>query len=239
MQGPGSDERMALDSPGGAGVEQPDGYYGLGRHEMLELLPSDIRSLLDVGCGEGAFLEACRSARPSLRLRGIEAAEAPANRARNRGLEVTIGTFPDDLPPSEPFDCIVFNDVLEHMVDPWAALEQARGRLTDKGSVLASIPNVRNLDTLFDLVRRGRWDYVDAGVLDRTHLRFFTRSTILGLFEGAGYEVVTIRGGMPLLGRRFRALRVLSIAAGRTLYRDGCFRQFHLVARPHGRPRSR
>lgn len=208
------------------------GYYGLDRPEMLELVPTGTTSLLDVGCGEGAFLDACRRHRPDLRVSGIEAVARPAHRARERGLDVTIGSFPADLPPSERFDCIVFNDVLEHLVDPWAALVVARQRLGDDGCIVASIPNIRNLETLVALVRRGRWDYVDAGVLDRTHLRFFTRSSILALFEGAGYEVVTIRGGMPLRSRRFRVLRVLSLAAGRTMYREGCFRQFHLVARP-------
>jgi len=226
---------MALDHPGPSqAVEEvggPDGYYGLARTEMLELLPAGIKSLLDVGCGEGAFLDACRQRLPNLRLSGIEPTEEPASRARARGLDVTTGSFPDDLPPSERFDCIVFNDVLEHLVDPWAALQTAGERLSDEGWVVASIPNIRNLETMLALVRHGAWDYVDAGVLDRTHLRFFTRSTILALFEGAGYDVVTIRGGWPLEARKFRALRFLSIAAGRTLYRDGSFRQFHLVAR--------
>ena len=232
---------MALDQPGPhqavEDVQGPDGYYGLARAEMLELLPAGISSLLDVGCGEGAFLAACRRRLPDVRLSGIELAESPAERGRARGLDVVTGAFPDDLPSAARFDCIVFNDVLEHMVDPWAALRSAGDRLADDGWVVASIPNIRNLETLSALVRHGAWDYVDAGVLDRTHLRFFTRSTILALFEGAGFEVVTIRGGWPLETRRYRALRVLSIAGGRTLYRDGCFRQFHLVARRVPRPR--
>ena len=232
---PVTEEHMALDHPGPeqiATAGPPHGYYGLSRPEMIELLPPGIESLLDVGCGEGAFLDAVRSARPSVRLRGIEPEEAPARRACDRGLAVTNGSFPEGIGTSERFDCIVFNDVLEHMIDPWGALRAARDLLGDDGCVVASIPNIRNLETLFALVRRGRWDYVDAGVLDRTHLRFFTRSTILALFDGAGYDVVSVRGGFPLVDRRSRALRVLSLVAGRSLYREGCYRQFHVVARP-------
>lgn len=227
---------MVADHSAAEGVnaedDGPGGYYGLDRPEMLELVPAGITSLLDVGCGEGAFLDACRRHLPDVRLSGIEPVEVPARRARDRDLDVTTGSFPADLPPSERFDCIVFNDVLEHLVDPAGALVAARGRLSDDGCIVASIPNIRNLETLFALVRRGRWDYVDAGVLDRTHIRFFTQSSILALFEDVGYEVVTIKGGWPLTSRKFRALRLLSIAAGRTMYREGCFRQFHLVAEP-------
>ncbi len=74
-------------------------------------------------------------------------------------------------------------------------------------------------------------------MLDRTHLRFFTRSTIVELFDEAGYEIVSIKGGWPLSDRRSRALRVLSLAAGRSMYRESCFRQFHIVARPVAAPR--
>ncbi|MDQ3462570.1 MAG: class I SAM-dependent methyltransferase [Actinomycetota bacterium] len=225
MHHPGPDQ-AAVPSDG------PHGYYGQSRPEMVELLPSGIGSLLDVGCGEGAFLDAVRARRPSVRLRGIEPEVAPAQRARDRGLDVTTGSFPGGVDPSERFDCIVFNDVLEHLIDPWGGLRAARDLLDDGGFVVASIPNIRNLETLFALVRRGRWEYLDSGVLDRTHLRFFTRSTIFDLFDVAGYEVVTIMGGWPLRARRWWVLRLLSIAAGRTLYREGCFRQFHVVARP-------
>lgn len=228
-----------MDDPGDdapAPAAEADGYYGLARLEMMALVPEGVESLLDVGCGDGAFLDAVRAHRPAVRLRGIETEGAPARRARDRGLDVTHGAFPDDLDPSERFDCMVFNDVLEHLIDPWGALRVARSRLRAGGYVVASIPNIRNLETLFTLVRGGHWDYADSGVLDRTHLRFFTRATILELFDAAGYEVVSIAGGWPLVDRRSRALRVLSIAAGRSLYREGRFRQFHVVARPGAPP---
>lgn len=213
-------------------------YYGQRRLEMVDLLPARTTAVLDVGCGEGAFLDALRERRPDLRLAGIEPVETAGAAARRRGLHVVSGSFPDDVPDGEAFDCIVFNDVLEHVVDPWDALRAAREVLGDGGCVVASIPNVRNLETLVALVRRGRWDYVDAGVLDRTHLRFFTRATILELFAGAGFEVVSIRGGFALGGRRWRLLRAMSILGGRTLWRESLFRQFHLVAEPAFTPSS-
>jgi 2-polyprenyl-3-methyl-5-hydroxy-6-metoxy-1,4-benzoquinol methylase len=87
------------------------------------------------------------------------------------------------------FDCIVFADVLEHLRDPWATLKRYLQWLKPDGYVVASIPNVRNIALLYNLVIRGRWHYEDSGLLDRTHLRFFTREEILNLFAGAGLEV--------------------------------------------------
>lgn len=104
----------------------------------------------------------------------------------------TTGLYPQDLPPGARYDCMVFNDVLEHMVDPWAALRETRDRLTDRGCVVASIPNVRHLILLIPLVWKGQWHYDDTGILDRTHLRFFTKQSMRELFESTGYEVLQI-----------------------------------------------
>jgi len=89
----------------------------------------------------------------------------------------------------EPFDCIVFADVLEHLRDPWGTMEQYLQRLKPGGYVVASIPNVRNFYLLYNLIVRGQWRYEDSGLLDRTHLRFFTRKEIMELFSVAGLEV--------------------------------------------------
>jgi SAM-dependent methyltransferase len=115
--------------------------------------------------------------------------------------ELIVGAFPDALAGrGMRFACIVFNDVLEHMVDPWSALRRARDHLRPDGVVVASIPNVRNARTVFDLVVRGRWTYVDMGVLDRTHLRFFTKNSVDSLFRDSGYSVDRLYG-INALGR--------------------------------------
>jgi hypothetical protein len=84
---------------------------------------------------------------------------------------------------------VIFNDVLEHLVDPWEALESTRDLLDRDGCVVASIPNVRHVAVIQPLVLRGTWNYTDSGILDRNHLRFFTRSTIVELFVTTGFVV--------------------------------------------------
>ena len=98
-----------------------------------------------------------------------------------------------DLPVGS-FDCILFNDVLEHMLAPELALRYARRLLTPGGVVVASIPNIRSFPTLWRLMFHGSWEYQDAGVLDRTHLRFFTKSSMVDMFEREGFALEKVCG---------------------------------------------
>jgi 2-polyprenyl-3-methyl-5-hydroxy-6-metoxy-1,4-benzoquinol methylase len=116
---------------------------------------------------------------------------------------VVEGTYPDDLPSDHELDCVVFNDVLEHVADPWAVLTGTVCRLSTSGAVFASIPNVRHYRVLWDLGIRGRWEYRDTGILDRTHLRFFTESSIRALFETSGYRIESLTPiSLPTEGKR-------------------------------------
>jgi 2-polyprenyl-3-methyl-5-hydroxy-6-metoxy-1,4-benzoquinol methylase len=156
------------------------------RREVAVFVPPAQR-LLDVGCNEGAF--GAFIASRGTEVFGIEPNPDAAAIAATRLSDVVVGKYPEDFPPSETFDCIVFNDVLEHMPEPELALEAARQQLTARGCIVASIPNVRSINVVAPLVLRGRWDYADWGILDRTHLRFFTKSTMRQFFEDAGYRV--------------------------------------------------
>jgi 2-polyprenyl-3-methyl-5-hydroxy-6-metoxy-1,4-benzoquinol methylase len=137
---------------------------------------------------------------------------------------VTCGFFPDDLPAGESFDCIVFNDVLEHVVDPWSMLDRAKERLAPGGRIVASIPNVRHYIVVRNLALRGRWDYADWGVLDRTHLRFFTRASIEELFETADMAIETFEPINPI-----KNLRSAFLVGP---FRDMRYLQYAVVARP-------
>jgi len=161
-------------------------YSDTGRPEVVPFVP-DVARLLDVGCHRGAFGETI--ARRGCEVWGIEPDPAAAAVAESRLARVIVGFFPDDMTPGEPFDCITFNDVLEHMVDPQAALAAAAEHLVPGGYVVASIPNIRQIEVLTALALHGRWDYAGWGILDRTHLRFFTKATMRELFEGAGFRV--------------------------------------------------
>ncbi|HUP85615.1 MAG TPA: class I SAM-dependent methyltransferase [Acidimicrobiales bacterium] len=195
------------------------------RPEVAALVPASVKRLLDVGCSRGGFGAALLRTRPGLHMVGIEADADAAHEAAAHYAEVITGTFPDHLPRDRTYDCIVFNDVLEHLVDPWAALRTAAELLEPNGTVLASIPNVRGLRNLIDLTVRGEWQYVEMGILDRTHLRFFTRRSMVRLFEESGYEIDRIHGIFPL-GSRWHVAPILT-----RLLRDISYLEFVVVAR--------
>jgi 2-polyprenyl-3-methyl-5-hydroxy-6-metoxy-1,4-benzoquinol methylase len=120
---------------------------------------------------------------------GIEPTAA-AKYARGRLDYVCQGLFPSDLPDGwTDFDVICFNDVLEHLADPWSALETAVKLLAPAGRIVASLPNVRFIDVTIDLTLRGQWHYQTTGVLDRSHLRFFTRASIVDMLDEAGLGI--------------------------------------------------
>ena len=202
-------------------------YYLQSRTEMLPFVPLAARRILDVGCAAGAFGRLLMQERNDVLVSGVEPDPDAAATAAATYDAVATGRFPDACPPGT-FDCVVFNDVLEHMVDPWQALRYTATILGPRGVVVASIPNVRYWPVLQALVVRGRWDYTDDGVLDRTHLRWFTRHSITDLFTSTGYHLERIDRLSGLRqGRRWRALKLVA----RDFVDDVTTQQYAVVAR--------
>lgn len=200
-------------------------YYE--RPEMVAFVPTDARTVLDVGCSRGGFGAVLRRARPDVKIIGLEPDAEAAADAEKHYDEVVVGAFPSSLEnTAAAFDCIVFNDVLEHLTEVEDALAAAKRLLTPTGRLVASIPNVRNLRLLIDLVIRGRWEYTDRGVLDRTHVRFFTRRSIERLLPRCGFEVERLEGLFPL-GSRWRLQRVTPL-----VLRDIAYLEFAVVGCP-------
>ena len=203
--------------------------YDNDRPEMLAFVPADVTSVLDVGCATGRFGETLCTARPRAAIHGIDPTPHDDTRP-NPYAKRTTGMYPDDLPTGVRYDCIVCNDVLEHMPDPWAALTATRELLNDGGRVVASIPNVRHLTVLLPLVLKGRWHYDDSGILDRTHLRFFTRGSMRDLFEASGYEVLQVE---PLRVTKPKSIgRVNRMLGG--VFTEFIAHQYAVVARARG-----
>ncbi len=211
-----------------------ESYFTHARPEMHPFVPASTRRLLDVGCGAGAFGAALKGKREGLHVVGVEIDPEAAEAARAHLDEVITGdaTVAVARLEGQRFDTIALNDVLEHVVEPEALLEELRGLLTEDGCIVASIPNVRWFYTVWDLTLRGRWDYTDEGILDRTHLRFFTKASLPGLFERGGYRLETVRGINPTRSPRFMLFNLLSLGA----IREMGFLQFACVARPRRRP---
>lgn len=168
----------------------PD-YYSHPRLELLELFPRAPKRLLDVGCGFGATSAAAKARWPGVETIGIEVVSEAAQRAAAHLDRVLTGSAEDlDLAAAgiAGVDGVLLADVLEHLVDPWGFLARLRTVLAPDATVVASIPNVANL-WLLDELAAGRFTYAGSGLLDKTHLRFFTRQSIAALFDGAGYDV--------------------------------------------------
>lgn len=208
-------------------------YFGNPRREMLPFVPAAAGRILDIGCGAGVFAAGLKAGRQTGRettpeIWGVEldpAAAAAAGQALDR---VLVGDALAVLPglPVGHFDCVVMNDVLEHVAQPEQLLAAVRPLLAPGGRLVASIPNVRYFFNVVDLVWHGRWDYADEGILDRTHLRFFTRSSIIRLFQENGFTVGTMQGINPTGSLKFKLANLGSL--GR--YRDMRYLQFAVVA---------
>lgn len=162
-------------------------YFEGSRPEVANLVPESCRSILDVGCGFGGLGRQLRS-RGFNELYGIEINPDATPRLEGIYAQHWIGDVEKlALPlPDESLDCVIFADVLEHLVDPWGALHRYLRLLRSGGTAIISIPNVRNIALIYRLLVKGRWDYEDSGLLDRTHLRFFTRHSVGALVEGGG-----------------------------------------------------
>jgi 2-polyprenyl-3-methyl-5-hydroxy-6-metoxy-1,4-benzoquinol methylase len=179
--------------------EKQQGYFGTPRREMLAFIPEGITSVLEIGCGTGAFGALVKEHR-HCHYTGVELMEQAASQARTRLDEVVVANIEHTPLPftRASYDCLVCNDVLEHLVDPWRTLKDLIEFVRPSGYIIVSLPNVRFSEVVKDLIFRKRWQYKNEGVLDRTHLRFFTKESINGLMESAGLEVLELRGINPI-----------------------------------------
>jgi 2-polyprenyl-3-methyl-5-hydroxy-6-metoxy-1,4-benzoquinol methylase len=167
-------------------------YHQNARTEIASFIAAPPGVVVDIGCGGGATGRLIKQKFPGTRVVGIELNPRAAEYARQFLDEVVCARIEDvrldDHLGGQPVGTVLLLDVLEHLEDPWRALVRIREWLAPTTRVLASIPNIRNLANL-DSLAAGRWDYAPNGVLDITHLRFFTRSSLRELFEQTGYTV--------------------------------------------------
>lgn len=200
---------------------------------MLEHVPPNVKTALDVGCGAGSFGLMLRS-HTGAEVWGIEMVEEPAQYAAERLDQVFTGDAMEILPTLPPgkFDLITYTDVLEHLARPDLALEYSKPLLTPDGFVLASLPNIRYWEAFKRILLEGDFPQEDNGIFDRTHLRFFTEKSMRRLFEENGFEIVKMVGLNPTLSLKLRMVNLLS--GGR--YWDAQFLQFLILAKVRPTP---
>jgi 2-polyprenyl-3-methyl-5-hydroxy-6-metoxy-1,4-benzoquinol methylase len=168
-------------------------YYGNVNPDLLAKIPVTAKRVLEVGCGSARMGEAFKARSPQSQYFGIELFESAANEATKVLDGVICANIEQDttvpLKLSPNFDTLVFGDVLEHLQDPWKVLAELRQYIEPGGSCIACVPNVAHWSLVAGLLQ-GKWDYQDAGLLDRTHLRFFTLDSAVQMFQKAGWTVV-------------------------------------------------
>lgn len=202
-------------------------YYEADRSDLLPFLPERIGRALDVGCASGTFGLLLKER--GAEVWGIEPTEA-AHKAAGRLDRVIHGTFRDaesELPPAS-FDLVSFTDVLEHLDDCVQTLADVKALLSPGGKVLASLPNLRYWPAFMRLVWHADFPYEDSGIFDRTHLRFFTRKSMLRMFEECGYQVHLCEGIHPMIGPKLRLANFLT----RGRFADCAFMQYVILASP-------
>lgn len=188
--------------------------------DLLAYIPPDCRRVTEVGCSTGALARAYLKSAPGCDYIGIEIDTDYAESARGVCNRVVAGDVErmDDHDFADLFasDCVVFGDTLEHLRDPWAVLRRIKPLLREKARIVACIPNAQHWSVQARLAC-GVFRYEDCGLLDRTHLRWFTRVTSIEMFEACGYRVLAGRPRIfdePARENFLPAIRAMATAAG-------------------------
>lgn len=178
-------------------------YFSNPRVDFVERLPHDETArVLEVGCGTGATGVLAMARGRAGYYTGIELFPAAADEAREVLSEVVVGDIERIELPWQPasFDALILSEVLEHLIDPWAALEKLARVVRPGGLVLASSPNVAHWRVVRELAL-GHFRLADQGVFDRTHMRWFTPESFAEMFERAGFTVYEVAPVTPFSDR--------------------------------------
>jgi 2-polyprenyl-3-methyl-5-hydroxy-6-metoxy-1,4-benzoquinol methylase len=204
-------------------------YFGVIKHHVIsKLVSEDLGHILDVGGGDGA------TAKYLIRKGRCHAAtiiDPYSNAINEDGLNFIRESIEakDALEiiseVNTSFDTIMFLDVLEHLVNPWQVLANMKSMHKPNGDLIVCMPNARYMSLVVPLVLFGRFKYKESGIMDRTHIRWFTRSTTIELIEGAGYEIYKIDA---YIDRRVKFLNKLTFG----LFRGFFEYQYIVQAKP-------
>lgn len=169
--------------------KNPLGYFDNVRLDVVSFIDKPVGDVLEIGCGAGGTLSYLKTNCLARHVVGIDIARSQVEIALQQGVDEAFVSNLDDLEDilhGRTFDAILMLDVLEHLVDPWSVLKRVSAFLKTGGRIYLSLPNVQSVRVLVPLFM-GQWQYKELGILDKTHLRFFTKRTAVELLVGAGF----------------------------------------------------
>ncbi|MGZ5652013.1 MAG: class I SAM-dependent methyltransferase [Usitatibacter sp.] len=229
--------------------QDADHYFDFWNEPLFKLIEKAPRSVLELGCAGGMFGAKIKEKFPSASVLGIEANRAAAAKAATR-LDRVVCSRLEALDLAEAglrhgeLDLVIAADILEHLVNPWDLLVKLKPYLAPDAVLLASIPNVRNLELITGLVVAGQWEYQERGLLDVTHLRFFTFDSMRRMFEDTGYAIegfaTTLTRSLAETYHQYKGREGATIKIGRLTIEnvsareiaEFCSEQFLLRVRP-------
>jgi O-antigen biosynthesis protein len=189
----------------------PDNYYSLVRHDAIALMDRNrAQRVLEIGCGTGQTLRALKSSCLASEVTGVElepSCHAPARANTDRFFSGDIESL--TMAELGDYHAVLLLDVLEHLVHPFTTLRSVSTVLLPDGYLVLSFPNIRNFAVLKKLIVDGLWEYQESGILDKGHLRFFTRKSFLKAMSTACPDLV-LEALQTKPNRQTRLVRLLS-----------------------------
>jgi len=170
-----------------------ESYYKKDRNEIIEFIPKKYNKVLEIGCSEGNFR---KNLSPNCEYWGVEADLESGEIASKKINKLIKGDFfkIHNQLPDKYFDLVICNDVIEHFEHYNLFFNIIRKKMVDNAFIIGSIPNVRYVTNLYNLIFLKDWEYANEGILDKTHLRFFTKKTLINTFSKNGFNIIQLDG---------------------------------------------
>ena len=186
-------------------------YYTHEKSVLLSYIADGANKILDIGCGSGSLGKKLIELGKVDVIIGVEVYDPAADEAANYYNQVYRGDIEElDVPFKEDFHYIICADVIEHLKEPWKLLQRINIWLKQDGKLIITIPNIRYWRILSELIFKGQWAYVDSGILDITHLRFFTRQSLKNLLNNNQFTIEYSK--MLIHGQKKNFLNILTFS---------------------------
>lgn len=192
------------------GANYDNSYFFNVRTEMLQFVPESYSKVLEIGCGSGLFMKLLKD---DIEYWGVDPYNAPeaSRKIMKRFIRGTLEESSIEI-PDRYFDLIIINDVMEHSTDHLLFLEILKSKLKLNGFIIGSVPNVRYIKNLYNLIIKRDWFYdPKGGILDYTHYRLFTKKSLKSIFDLHQFKTEHLTGINPIWYSDYRYRQIIKI----------------------------